>query len=164
MQDHTDPTYRGRLGDDREFPGVVTRDGIPLEKAASLALWNHSPDGFSWGYWGSGPAQLSLALLLDAVSPSEARRWHQEFKQEVIAQLPQHGSWELTRSFIRDWWVNMLSADEIAEREISRTAAIAECVAIIERIEHRNATLGDAYEALVRITDHLIMPRADEEI
>ena len=28
-------------------------------------LWNHSPTGFEWGYCGSGPAQLALALLAD---------------------------------------------------------------------------------------------------
>jgi hypothetical protein len=31
----------------------------------SLELANYSPSGFSWGYSGSGPAQLVLALLLD---------------------------------------------------------------------------------------------------
>ncbi len=30
-----------------------------------LDLANHSPDGFSWGYGGSGPAQLALAILAD---------------------------------------------------------------------------------------------------
>ena len=28
-----------------------------------LDLFNHSPTGFSWGYGGSGPAQLALARL-----------------------------------------------------------------------------------------------------
>lgn len=28
---------------------------------------NHSPDGFQWGYGGSGPAQLALALCLDVL-------------------------------------------------------------------------------------------------
>lgn len=30
-----------------------------------LKLVNHSPTGFSWGYGGSGPAQLALAILAD---------------------------------------------------------------------------------------------------
>ncbi len=28
-------------------------------------VFNHSPDGFEWGYGGSGPGQLSLAILCD---------------------------------------------------------------------------------------------------
>ena len=28
-------------------------------------MWRHSPTGFEWGFSGSGPAQLALALLLD---------------------------------------------------------------------------------------------------
>lgn len=37
-------------------------------------LVNHSPAGFEWGYCGSGPAQLAVALLADALgSPLESR-------------------------------------------------------------------------------------------
>src|SRR5579859_5749217 len=28
-------------------------------------LMNHSPNGLSWGYLGSGPAQLALAMLME---------------------------------------------------------------------------------------------------
>jgi hypothetical protein len=35
-------------------------DGQPLDPRHDL--YNHSPDGFEWGYHGSGPAQLALAL------------------------------------------------------------------------------------------------------
>ena len=36
---------------------TVTRpDGSELDFAPSLAVRNHSPAGFSWGYNGSGPA------------------------------------------------------------------------------------------------------------
>ena len=43
---------------------------LPL--APSLAICNHSPDGFQWGYRGSGPAQLALAILLDATNGDQA--------------------------------------------------------------------------------------------
>jgi len=36
-----------------------------LTPERSLELADHSPSGFEWGYGGSGPAQLALALLLD---------------------------------------------------------------------------------------------------
>lgn len=63
---------------------------------ARLDLWNHSPSGFEWGYGGSGPAQLALALLADHLGDDEkAVRLHQEFKRKVIASLP-HDHWILT--------------------------------------------------------------------
>ena len=38
--------------------------GREVRPERSLRVRNHSPDGFSWGDGGSGPAQLALALLL----------------------------------------------------------------------------------------------------
>lgn len=54
--------------------------------ARSLKVFNHSPDGFEFGYAGSGPAQLALALLLAAgASPKRAVEAHQEFKRRFIS-------------------------------------------------------------------------------
>jgi len=51
-----------------------------------LDLRNHSPTGFEWGYGGSGPAQLALAILCDALNDDErALRHYQDFKRRVIA-------------------------------------------------------------------------------
>lgn len=61
-----------------------------LSPSRSQKVWNHSPDGFSWGYGGSGPAQLALALLLEAGADDDAaRELHQEFKNEFVAVWPQ---------------------------------------------------------------------------
>jgi hypothetical protein len=66
----------------------VTLNGEPVELRPSLAVVNHSPTGFSWGYGGSGPAQLALALLLaKTANPWLAERHHQEFKREFIERL-----------------------------------------------------------------------------
>ena len=63
-----------------------------------LDLDNHSPTGFEWGYGGSGPAQLALAILADALDDDErAARLHQEFKWRVIAPLPRDSEWQITR-------------------------------------------------------------------
>jgi hypothetical protein len=68
----------------------VTVDGRDLSPAKSQRVWNHSPDGFNWGYGGSGPAQLALAILLHAgVHEERAVEYHQAFKWAVIAPLPQ---------------------------------------------------------------------------
>ncbi|MBN2286928.1 MAG: hypothetical protein JXI43_10805, partial [Tissierellales bacterium] len=50
---------------------------------------NHSPDGFCWGYGGSGPAQLALAILLKFTDRETACNLYQKFKWEMIATLPQ---------------------------------------------------------------------------
>jgi Family of unknown function (DUF6166) len=67
----------------------VWLDGKPLTPARSLRLVNHSPTGFSWGYGGSGPAQLALAVLLEVTDEASALANYQDFKWAVIAQLPQ---------------------------------------------------------------------------
>lgn len=65
---------------------TVRVDGRELSPRPSLHVWNHSPDGFSWGYHGSGPAQLALAILLAAgQSPLAASALHQHFKREFVA-------------------------------------------------------------------------------
>ena len=65
-------------------------------------LWNHSPDGFQWGYGGSGPAQLALALLADAIgNDQEAVRLHQRFKWEWVSGFGR--SWDMTDEAIRAW-------------------------------------------------------------
>ena len=70
----------------------------------SLELVNHSPSGFEWGYRGSGPAQLALALLLDYTGYEVfALDHYQAFKTEVVSQLDCTGSegrWRLTASEI----------------------------------------------------------------
>jgi len=69
---------------------IVMVDGKRLYPYRSQRVWNHSPDWFSWGYGGSGPAQLSLALLLAAgLKDERAVRLHQPFKWTFIAPLPQ---------------------------------------------------------------------------
>jgi hypothetical protein len=79
---------------------LVTVDGEPLNPR--LDLWNHSPTGYEWGYGGSGPAQLALALLADCLDDEgDAIGWHQDFKSAVVAGLPYAG-WTLTEEEIKE--------------------------------------------------------------
>jgi len=64
-------------------------DGKQLLPAESQKVYNHSPDGFNWGYYGSGPSQLALAILLEFTDKETARSLYQEFKQEIVASLSQ---------------------------------------------------------------------------
>lgn len=76
-----------------EYPSrKVWLDGEHLSPAESQIVCNHSPDGFNWGYGGSGPAQLALAIMLKLT----ARHYsYQDFKWRVIAKLPQGNSFEI---------------------------------------------------------------------
>lgn len=59
---------------------------------------SHSPTGFEWGYTGSGPAQLSLALAADVLGDDErAQDIYQDLKFKLISRLPAEG-WTLTES------------------------------------------------------------------
>ncbi|MCV6988662.1 hypothetical protein H7I87_00315 [Mycobacterium timonense] len=83
----------------------------------------HSPSGFSWGYAGSGPAELARCVLIHALElapdcdecgghgcwwcdggytePSPAM--YQQFKFDRIAGLPRDEGWEITESEVKAW-------------------------------------------------------------
>lgn len=64
-------------------------DGCVLELEESQKVYSHNTREFSWGYPGSGPSQLALAILLKAVEPAVALKFYQHFKREIIADLPE---------------------------------------------------------------------------
>lgn len=64
----------------------VWLDNEWLDPKPSQKIYNHSPDGFNWGYGGSGPAQLALAIILKLTGKSDG---YQDFKWKYIATLPQ---------------------------------------------------------------------------
>jgi hypothetical protein len=66
----------------------VWLNGEHLNPVPSQKVWNYSPDGFNWGYGGSRPAQLALAILLKFYPKEEAVLLHQTFKGDHIAKLP----------------------------------------------------------------------------
>jgi hypothetical protein len=91
--------YEGHYDEVRDLCYVeVFKPGLapyPLQERQDVI--NHSPTGISWGYSGSGPAQLALAILLDYLGDEqEARSEYQHFKFKVIARLPQNAEWTLT--------------------------------------------------------------------
>jgi hypothetical protein len=86
--------YKGNWNDGDEF---VTLNGVKFSHKPSLKLANHSPDGFSWGYSGSGPAQLAIAILFNETGDVNiATRFYQEFKMKYIAEFPMGQNFTLT--------------------------------------------------------------------
>ena len=112
----------------KRYIGIRCHDGTPrvdvvlegrrfrvraIRPDRSVKLLEHSRDGCEWGYAGSGPAQLALAILLDYMAcPPIALRFHQEFKSRFIAQLPQR-RWEIQGAQIRDFIASELAKSRI---------------------------------------------------
>ena len=76
----------------------------------------HSPDGFEWGYGGSGPADLAHSILAHHLAvQSVAPALYQAFKFEVIGRL-ERDDFVMSSSLVTDWlgerWKNM-SEEEI---------------------------------------------------
>lgn len=67
-------------------------------------LWDHSPTGIEWGYMGSGPAQLALGILADALGSDRlAVRLHQRFKFEWVSPWSQTQEWMISQLQVACW-------------------------------------------------------------
>lgn len=69
----------------------VDEDGKEGPLSLRLDLFNHSPSGFSWGYGGSGPAQLALGILCDYFSMQSdeyIEKLRVKFKQDELENPP----------------------------------------------------------------------------
>jgi hypothetical protein len=86
---------------------VVTVNGSPL------------PTGLTWGYGGSGPAQLAIALLCDAFGPQIAGKYSWVLDDFVRTTLKQHQPWVVTEHELYLEFMN-LRADKPSPR--TRTA------------------------------------------
>ena len=87
-------------------------------------LVHHSPDGFCWGYYSSGPAELALSILEYVIQHDEGeftfsheptiRLWkakctpaawylHQEFKSDVLSKIRMDDDFVLTGESVMEW-------------------------------------------------------------
>lgn len=104
-------SYRGRRTE-QGCEVVVEDEGVSRPLPPRHDLRNHSPTGFEWGYSGSGPAQLALALAADALGDERAQDVYQRLKFKLVGGLPKDG-WVLTEDRVR-------SAAEAIEHERGR--------------------------------------------
>lgn len=85
---HSTSSGQALKPDDLPLGRVLDGQYCELHPGRSLKLRNHSPTGFSWGYGGSGPAQLALAILLHLNPVAVALAAYQAFKWEFVATWP----------------------------------------------------------------------------
>jgi len=62
----------------------------------------HSPDGFEWGYGGSGPSDFALNILSVFIGQEMAYLYHQDFKWKFISGMPHEGG-TIKRETILEW-------------------------------------------------------------
>jgi hypothetical protein len=130
-------------------PGGGPR-GIYVE-APGQKVWplhhheRHSPDGFNWGYLGSGPAEAARCILIDAVGQPQADRLYQTFKEKVVSQWPSMGvdsplaRWAFDMPQQGSGPIQMWAIEEADVKEWVKAQAVLE--------DFRNSTEGPAPSA-----------------
>lgn len=73
---------------------LVVEDGAERELEPRFDLRRHSPTGFAWGYGGSGPAQLALAVACDVLeNDQKALEIYQDLRKSWVSRLPETSAW-----------------------------------------------------------------------
>ena len=82
---------------------IYSDDSIKfLRLPSSNHIRNHSPAGYGFSYSGSGPAQLSLSILVEALGEELAVQLYQKFKREFVAKA-EGDEFRVTASTVREW-------------------------------------------------------------
>ena len=79
---------------------IIVRDGAAVRPLKHVL--RHSPDGFNWGYGGSGPSDAALSILTDCMGPETGDRWYQRFKWKFLAETGKEIC--ITENEIRAWY------------------------------------------------------------
>lgn len=77
----------------------VERGGVVRPLPLRNDLRNGAP-AFEWGYPGSGPNQLALALAADVLGDDDAALKHHERLKPIVEALSQQQDWELSETEI----------------------------------------------------------------
>lgn len=80
---------------------VHPRDGTQYELEHRV---QHSPDGFSWGYFGSGCAELARCMLWDFLGHEPAPEVYQKFKEDHVSRFRMDQNWTMGSDSIKAWF------------------------------------------------------------
>jgi hypothetical protein len=123
LKHHGPAIYEGRRGHEGAAVVVVEAGGVrrPLRHYVY-----HSPTGFEWGYGGSGPADLALALAADVIGDEEdlvaihrghvgRKAWnvHLQLLHRLVCFLNQKG-WDLPEFEVRNLVMEILNEQRAA--------------------------------------------------
>jgi hypothetical protein len=99
---------------------TLAQDQETLNEKPLYHVDYHSPDGFEWGYGGSGPADLALSMLADHFKDEHgpvtketiwqgdhpAVKHHQRFKKDFVAGFSK-GEWVMSSEQIDAWYAGL---------------------------------------------------------
>lgn len=96
---------------------TVRTHGKERPLAPCLDVHTQPVPEFEWGYYGSGPGHLALALAADVLGSAEsARQVYQDLMRHLVGRLPYQG-WELNAADV------LKVIGDIARRRRTRTGA-----------------------------------------
>lgn len=114
-------------------PGPAEVGGV-ITNVPHLVV-HHSPDGFEFGYGGSGPADLALNICqlylnmtgyngqqvkcYDGTCFQLAYALHQEFKRDIVAAVPRTGV-TLPFSLIDAWFQSHITSELLVQYSLSQ--------------------------------------------
>lgn len=123
----------------------------------------HSPDGFEWGYAGSGPADTALSILAHALGehpkPHELRQGHFDIPDSAWEKADSHQklsaifdeydikSLKLHQAFKRHfvaaspkegWEINSLTIDDWVQRELRHRKEVEDAANAIQKPKEQN--------------------------
>ncbi len=76
---------------------------FPENKILPHEIVRHSPDGFEWGYEGSGPAELALNLLHYWYGKNIAEDHYQDFKRGFIVNISRGAGGYIYKDLVGHW-------------------------------------------------------------
>src|SRR6201987_895948 len=107
--------YTGRRGPQGCVVLVMDGNGERKPLTPRQEVRNHSPTGCEWGYGGSGPAQLALAILAEHLGNDDAAlKLYQDFKWACIAQIC-GANWSLSSEEIENCLARLSEQQEDAQ-------------------------------------------------
>ena len=94
---------------------ICSRDENGIHTNVPRRITHHSPDGFEWGYGGSGPSDFALNILSCYIGQEEAQKYYQNFKWAFIATMPLEGG-VIKKDVILNWLAkqNKIDMEELA--------------------------------------------------
>ena len=115
-------TFRGRKTEDVYVVTLEDNESHTtiLSLVKSLQVVDHSREGFQWGHSGSGPAQLSAAILYEVTSDADiARQYYRLFLSDYVERW--ECTFEINESQVNRWLrrvgakINRVERDEIVD-------------------------------------------------
>ena len=122
----------------------VTVNGNYLKEYQNII--NHSPDGFCWGYAGSGPSQLALAIMIDLYGEFFAKDHYQTFKSDIIERLNIDNDFTLTEEQIETW-------------KKSRNLETLKCKGCKKDISQWDSIIEENERYCIKCFDDIVIPR-----